>query len=380
MTVNPLRRLLSKRYKPPFRQALPGAGVPLQETPRQKLAADFMMLKRWVWLNLSGQSRLLSESLPPAPARLLWIRNPTRASIGDSVMELAGRTLLGGYEVDLLTAHPPAELYHTDPYFKNIFTDAGDVNASYYDFILLDLFNTNSIRLKLRVCPMTPFATIQGFFYGLPYHHMLYSCYRINQLLGYPYSDHGLRPFLSPSLFLENQPLLPKAHLRMCMVMGGVYATRTYRIWPEVCRILRRIWPEEKLFPEIVLIGSSNGLDEVETVLDVLGRDQASSFVGTLSLRDTAGLISDCDFFVGPDGGLMHCAVALNIPGVALFRKIQPHLFLPPETTMRVLYDSEDVNDIKPELVARAIQEQLERLRPPHRLPGVTRQEMAACH
>jgi ADP-heptose:LPS heptosyltransferase len=74
-----------------------------------------------------------------------------------------------------------------------------------------------------------------------------------------------------------------------------------------------------------------------------------------LSVRATARLVSDCDFFVGVDGGLMHCAVAADLPGVALFGRVEPNLRLPPETTMRALYDADDVNNNSPQAVAEAI-------------------------
>ena len=75
----------------------------------------------------------------------------------------------------------------------------------------------------------------------------------------------------------------------------------------------------------------------------------------SLTLRATARLISDCDFFVGADGGLMHCAVAANVPGVALFGRVQPNLRLPPDTEMQSLYDGSDVNNLGPQAVAEAI-------------------------
>jgi ADP-heptose:LPS heptosyltransferase len=72
-------------------------------------------------------------------------------------------------------------------------------------------------------------------------------------------------------------------------------------------------------------------------------------------LRAAARLVSDCDFFVGADGGLMHCAVAADLPGVALFGRVEPKLRLPPETAMQALYDADDVNHNPPQAVAEAI-------------------------
>jgi ADP-heptose:LPS heptosyltransferase len=363
MRSNVLKQFFSRRYVPPFRHTLPGemAEMVARESPKRKLAADFMLLKRWLLLSLAGQSRLLTDQLPPAPARLLWIRNPKSASIGDSVMELAGRTMLGGYDVDLLTHKGTDELFQTDRYFKNILTEPGAVDARRYDFVLLDLFNTNSIKLKSRICASIPFAGLQGFFYGSNYHHMLFSCYRIHHLLGYPYSDRELAAFLKPTLFLKDEPLPlpPKNRLRVCLMVGGVNPIKTYRLWPEVMKLLRQGWPTGRPFPELVLIGSANGHAYVEQVMAVLDQDQPVSLVGKLSLRATARLLADCDFFIGPDGGLMHCALGFGVPGLALFALFKPRLYLPPETKMQALYDLENINNIDPQLVAKKVQELL---------------------
>ncbi len=364
MISDRFRRFFSQRYTPQFRHVLPGRmdEMRMREGLKQKTIADFRMLKRWLLLKLSWQSRLLSDRLPSAPARLLWVRNPRSASIGDSVMELAGRTMLKNYEVDLLTAKSVASLFQTDHFFKKVFTAPESIDASNYDFCLLELFSSQSIKLKRQICPDMPFAGLQGFFYGATYHQMLFNCYRIHHLLGYPYSECELAPFLRPRLFLEDEPspLPPKKKFRACLVLGGVNPIKTYKSWPAVIRLLRQRWPAQKTFLEMMLIGSDNGQAYVEQVMDALDRDQARSFVGKLSLRATARLIADCDFFIGPDGGLMHCAVAADVPGLALFPTNDPQLFLPPETKMEALWGTtEDINTINPELIAKKLEEQI---------------------
>ena len=67
-------------------------------------------------------------------------------------------------------------------------------------------------------------------------------------------------------------------------------------------RCLVATWPSEQSFPEVVLIGSRNGLADVPAVTAALGNREFGSFVDALALRATARLIADCDFFVGADG------------------------------------------------------------------------------
>jgi len=358
--TGPLGRLLAQRYLPPFKHELPGsmAAMLASERPVRKLRENCKLLKRWLWLNLNRQAGLLRDRLPPPPARLLWL-SPSSNSIGDSVMELSGRTLLGDYEVDLLTDKFYAELYRTDRYLKRVFADPEELDPSRYDFGLQDFFNTRSIRIKRRRCPRLPFATLQGFFWGPDYHRTLFSYFRINHLLGYPYTTDELRPRLRPHLYLEAEPSpWPRApgRTRVVWVIGGAHAARVYHQWPEVIRGLLAAWPQARARPEFAVVGSRNGLAYVEPVMAALGPEAARSFVGALTLRATARLISDSDFFVGPDGGLMHCATALSVPGVALFARLRPDLLLPPATDMEAIYDGSEVNNISPQTVVEAIQ------------------------
>lgn len=348
----------AQRYTPPFRHELPGTMKKMleNESPARKFSANFKLFRRWFWLKMNLPSRLLYDRLPPPPRRLLWL-NYSSTSIGDSIMELAGRSLLGAYEVDLLTDPRHAELYLHDRFFKTVFTGAEQLDPSRYDFVLLDLFNTRSIRLKRSIGPNLPCACLQSFFYGAHFNRMLFSCYRIHHLLGYPYDDGKLQPFLRPSLFVEGEPspLPPKRKQRVALMLGGVEPFKTYQRWPEVIQILRARWPADRDFPEFVSVGSKNGLPYVEPVRDALKGCDAVSCVDSLTLRQTVRVLADSDAFAGSDGGLMHCAVALDVPGVALFGKFPPQLLLPPRTTMDSIYDSQDVNNIPPAAVTDSV-------------------------
>jgi ADP-heptose:LPS heptosyltransferase len=46
--------------------------------------------------------------------------------------------------------------------------------------------------------------------------------------------------------------------------------------------------------------------------------------ISTSTLREMAAVISECDFFVGPDSGPMHLAGALGIPSAVVFGSIPP--------------------------------------------------------
>jgi hypothetical protein len=260
--------------------------------------------------------------------------------------------------VDLLADKYYAELYRKDHYLRAVYSDPEAVDPSGYDFGIQDFFNTRSLLIKRRVCPHLPFVALQGFFGGADYNRMLFSCYRIHQLLGNPLSAAELRAFLQPRLFVEDEPapLLKKPGCRrVALALEGKFPARTYRRWPEVLRGLITIWPSDQPFPEFVLVGSRNALADQPAVAAALGSHVCRSFVDVLTVRATARLISDCDFFIGCDGGLMRCALGASLPGVALFGRVLPSLRLPPETDMQALHDSDDVNNIPPPAVAEAI-------------------------
>lgn len=361
MNLRFFNQLFLQRYTPPFRHDLPSLVMEMLENePRQRrYAKNLKLIKNWLWLKLSGQWSLLKNHLPPPTARVLWIHHSSR-NIGDAIMELSGRTLLSNYQLDLFANRPYAELFQNDRFIKNVFTEPESVNPGQYDFVLLDIFNTRSIQLKRRLCPDLPYCCLQGFFYGANFNRILFNCYRIHHLLGYPYDDEALSQFLRPWLFVDDVPpvLPPKQRSkRVALMLGGRETLKTYRHWHEVIRILREKWPAAVEFPEFVLIGSQNGLEFVEPVTSALNDCKVIqvSKVGALSLRQTVRALLESDFFIGVDGALMHSANALDLPGVVLFGKFLPKFYLPPKSRMRAIRDPINVNNISSETIAEDI-------------------------
>lgn len=353
-----VRRFFAQRHTPPFEDHLPGTmqEVVAAESRRRRLKYDFRLVRRWLSWQALGQWRLLRDRLPPPPARLLWANLDLHA-VGDSLMDLAGRSLLAEHRVDLLTDVRNADLYRADRFIERVFTDSEEIKASDYAFLLVSRLNGKALIIKYRRCRHVPFAAVQGFFYGSDFNRILFSCYRIHQLLGCPLPAEALRPHLRERLYVDDEPTpLPPAsgRGRVALAVGGTDPIRRYRRWPEVIRWLRTRWPAGESFPEFVLVGSHNGLEDLAPVLSALD-GKSVNFVGRLSLRATARAIQECALFVGSDGGLMHCASALDRPGVALFGRIRPELRLPPVSGLRGLYDAADVNGNDPSIVADAI-------------------------
>lgn len=73
----------------------------------------------------------------------------------------------------------------------------------------------------------------------------------------------------------------------------------------------------------VMLVGGKEEIPLVEQVA-ALADSSPIDFVGKLSIRETAAVISQCDLFVSNDTGLMHVAVALGVPVVAIFGPTDP--------------------------------------------------------
>lgn len=73
----------------------------------------------------------------------------------------------------------------------------------------------------------------------------------------------------------------------------------------------------------VMLVGGKEEIPLVEQVAAFAGSSPID-FVGKLSIRETAAVISRCDLFVSNDTGLMHVAVALGVPVVAIFGPTDP--------------------------------------------------------
>lgn len=358
MIYSRIKHFFAQRHTLPFRDFLPNTATEIlaRESFFWATSQNWRVLKRFLFLYFCRQTSLLSDALPPAPAKILWL-NPSSTSIGDSLMELAGRALLHpAYTVDLYTDRWNASLYQHDSYFNQVITDPTQIKPEGYDFVLLDLFNTRSIRFKQKYCPTIPFASLQGYFYGPDFNRLLFSVYRIHQLLGYPFTEVEIQPYLSPQIFVERvqSPIESKCKaVRIALAVGGVDPLRTYQSWELV---LNGLWQQFDQQIEVVLLGSANGEEDATRLKNKFEQKPLFNLVNQLSLTQTAKVIAESDFFIGADGGLMHIAAALLKPGVALFGFFRPELRLGPNGLIENVFAENQVNDCLPsEVIAKSI-------------------------
>lgn len=109
-----------------------------------------------------------------------------------------------------------------------------------------------------------------------------------------------------------------------------------------------RRWPEESVVKFansysgrknvcIVFLGDDLDKDEFARIEPQLIAERIN-FVGQLSIIETCFVISQCDLFIGPDSGLLHCAAALNVPSVGLYGPNLPEVSAPISDNAKILF------------------------------------------
>lgn len=343
----------SERYTPRFKGSLPSSIDEMldNESYFTKLKATIRLYRRFLTLLISAQLGLEYEYIPRNIRRVLWI-NVSSTSIGDSIMELSGRVLLREkYQLDLLTDAKNAAIYASDDIFNRVYNSAEQIDEN-YDFVLLDINNSKSIRLKAKYFKCIPFASIMGYFYGADFNRMLFSFKRINALQGYAVNDEYINQHAQNYLNLANFRTLVSERQIVLVIGGEDQLIRTYHRWDSVVTLLSQQFSEYS----IVLIGSANGVEMSAKIMS-LKLPNLRNEVNQLSLVETASIIANSDYFIGADGGLMHIADALNIAGVALFARFKAKFRLAPHTLLRDVYANDKVSDIEPEIIVEVFTE-----------------------
>lgn len=338
--------IFSKRYLLPFRTIIPN-NVKQQlnsETLSHKLKEYWCLLRREMYLFVSGQKRLERRAIPLGAKKILWLA-PSIRNIGDAIMGFSGRTLfIGEYQVDILLDAKVKSLFNNDDIFKHVYTSAEEITGS-YDLIILDSVKSISLKTKKRYFSRIPYCHFRGHFDGIEFNWTLFSYHRINALLNYPYQQSALDAIAKPHLVSQKSKSLP--YFDLAIAVGGEdIQRRTYNQWGKVVQVLLQVVPSLK----IVLLGNQNGSAVATELADSFSAN-ITNFVAKSTLTEAVQLIDNSRFFLGCDGGLMHIAVASDKPGVALFGHFEPQYRLPLNIKISALFDDDSVNLIEPQQI-----------------------------
>ncbi|MGE4575919.1 MAG: glycosyltransferase family 9 protein [Candidatus Pseudothioglobus sp.] len=139
----------------------------------------------------------------------------------------------------------------------------------------------------------------------------------------------------------------------IAIVCGGTIDYRIYPNWIQVIEIIDR--NNIDTIP-IVLVGSENGIEYSNQITNNFSdRVNLTDTVGKFTLSETQSIISSCELVVGPDGGILQLANALDIKIIALFAQIDSRLRFTEATEYQCLYDDKAVKNIKAKDIANEI-------------------------
>jgi hypothetical protein len=338
-------------------------GMPFDDDIVNDLAAEFReqplgrrvqalrkAAARNAMLVLGGQAHRHVRRVPPGTKRLLWVY--TWTTVGDAIMDLAPRGLIPPeIEVDLLIAPALAPLFARDRRLRAVHTEAAACPAD-VDFLLLDSMRTASLRMKRSRYRTLPFATMRGHHAGERFDRAAFADRRLRQLFGLPLGEVE-----APRLdFADDRPPAPAGdRFRIALALGARVPRKAYPHWPETIAAIRDGWPADTPPPEFRLVGQGRSARDPEA--KVMASPAASACVARVdsgSLDATALEIASCDAFLGVDGGLMHVAVGVGTPGLALFTRVDPAWFLRPGSRMRPLHTEGELAELTPQEVAAA--------------------------
>ncbi len=348
---------MSRRLRHPIH------GLPFDDTIANALAAEFReqpfgrrvqavrkALARDAMLVLSGQAHRHVGRAPKGVRRMLWVY--TWTTVGDAIMDLAPRRLIPAeIELDLLIAPALAPLFANDARLRHVLTDA-DACPDDYDFILLDSMRTASLRMKRSRFRRLPFATLRGHHAGERFDRAAFADRRLRQLFGLPTG-----PVEAPYLVFERDPALGggPGRFAVALALGARLKRKMYPHWPEVVDAICEQWPSGLPAPEFRLLGQGRAArDQQAELLELPAGSRCVSRIDGGALDATARELAACDAFLGVDGGLMHVAVGVGTPGLALFTRVDPVYFLRPGSSMVALRTDDELATLSPVAVAAA--------------------------
>lgn len=324
-----------------------------ERLPRSARAALLRKVaQRESLLLITGQTWHRVERAPAGTRRMLWIYN--WGTIGDALMDLAVRRALpADTHIELYISAALAPLFSGDPCFAKLHTRIEDCTGP-YDFVLLQDLATRCVTMKNRCAWRAPFATMFDHLRGERFDRMSFAQRRIEQLFGLP-SSPPQRQWLPPA----PRPAGDAARTRVAVALGARDARRRYRRWPAVLQALLARWPAAWAPAQFVLLGDRSALEDLHSFPPDLLARHCRVEVDRLDLAAVVRLMHGCDAFLGADGGLMHIAVACDLPGVALFVEIDPTLRLLPGTRLHSRFTASAIGDLAVDTIAEAFVEVL---------------------
>lgn len=318
------------------------------------LGRRFKWLKQWARLKLmlfvSGQSRRCVQHLPADTRKVLYAYD--WGAIGDSIMDLSQRQLFpADIQLDLYMPAKAAVFFEGDARFSNVYRNAADCPVD-YDLIVLHNISPALLKLKKQRYPDTPFFDVLGFIQGELYARAFFCHTSLARFLG-----KTAQPICQPQLgkrHVENVNVQPNTVL---VAMGALdQERRRYKQWAALLLQLQALRLAANQAPlTFVLSGlGDSAREDVDSLPPQFVQDHCKVCLDLLGFPEVQAKIASCQYFLGSDGGLMHIAVALNKPGVAIFAEVPPQWRLLATSRIYEISAPKSVNTIAVEEIVNA--------------------------
>src|SRR5690606_1328345 len=79
----------------------------------------------------------------------------------------------------------------------------------------------------------------------------------------------------------------------------------------------------------VAVFAATGQEEDARKVLDSVPEARRIDVIARADPGTAAAALARCDFYIGNDSGLMHCAAAAGVPTVGLFGPSWPHLYRP---------------------------------------------------
>lgn len=324
------------------------------------LARRLKWLKQWVRLKalllLSGQLRRRVRHLPAGARKVLYAYD--WGAIGDSIMDLSQRHLFPPeIRLDLYMPAKAAALFEGDARFCSVYRNAADCPAD-YDLIILHNISPALVKFKMQWYPETSFYDVLGFIQGELYARARFCHASLTRFLAIPAA-----PIYRPQLGTRHSQSVSVRPNSVLVSLGALdQERRHFKQWTVLlARIQAACFMMKRPLLTFVLTGlGPSARKDVDALPPQFVQDHCEVCLDLPDIPEVQAKVASCQYFLGPDGGLMHIAEAMDKQGVALFAGVAPDWRLTPMSRLRALSATHSVNDIAVALIAEQFMELLQ--------------------
>ena len=163
----------------------------------------------------------------------------------------------------------------------------------------------NFLLTKNIVVPQSVIADLEKYFYLLT-------------ASGFAVNSNHVELFYGAEDFYRGRKLLQGVRCKKVILgIGAGSASRKYPV-EKYLVALKELAKKDLVF---VIVGGRAELEDAEFLEKNLPRGKVLNLAGKTTLRETEAVISQADFYIGNDSGVMHMAATEKIPSLVLYRE-----------------------------------------------------------